>query len=122
MRAVEAGGDRQEAHEVIRKHSVAAAHCRQGRRERNDMLDRLAADPDYACPYRRSPETCWTHVASSGAPSEQVTEFLHEVVVPLLDESAGDAIRGGTSRMTTPISATSLPLACPQTWQGPRRL
>lgn len=86
VRAVEAGGDRQEAHEVIRKHSVAAATAVKDGAPRNDMLDRLAADPDYAVPIDdlRSVLDARNFVGRS---SEQVTEFLHEVVDPLLNES-----------------------------------
>ncbi|HLT35267.1 MAG TPA: hypothetical protein VK034_03255, partial [Enhygromyxa sp.] len=44
MRAVEAGGDRQALHEVIRKLSLeAAAELKAGRR--NDLLERMKADP-----------------------------------------------------------------------------
>jgi len=44
MEAVKRGGDRQELHERIRQHSMAAtARMKEG--ERCDLLDRLAADP-----------------------------------------------------------------------------
>jgi len=87
VRAVEAGGDRQEAHEVIRKHSVAAATAVKDGASRNDMLDRLAADPDYAVPIDdlRSVLDARNFIGRS---SEQVTEFLREVVDPLLNDSA----------------------------------
>src|SRR5690606_37300213 len=47
VRAVKAGGDRQAAHEVIRRHSVAASRAVKDGADRNDMLDRLAADPEF---------------------------------------------------------------------------
>src|SRR5437773_2847894 len=47
MRAVRAGGDRQEAHERIRTHSQEAARALKEGAERNDLLDRLAADKDW---------------------------------------------------------------------------
>jgi adenylosuccinate lyase len=96
VRAVEAGGDRQAAHEVIRKHSVAAATAVKNGASRNDMLDRLAADPDYAV---RIDDLQSVLDARNfiGRSSEQVTEFLREVVDPLLTEvpetSATEALR-----------------------------
>ena len=50
MRAVRAGGDRQEAHEVIRRHSIAAARAMKDDGTRNDMLERLAGDPEFGVP------------------------------------------------------------------------
>ena len=47
MRAVRAGGDRQDAHELIRQHSIAAARAVKDGGERNDLLERLAADPAF---------------------------------------------------------------------------
>src|SRR5205085_804201 len=44
VRAVRAGGDRQEAHERIRQHSIEAARAMKDGAPRNDMLDRLSAD------------------------------------------------------------------------------
>ncbi|HSU98207.1 MAG TPA: adenylosuccinate lyase [Gemmatimonadaceae bacterium] len=96
VRAVEAGGDRQAAHEVIRKHSVAAATAVKNGASRNDMLDRLAADPDYAV---RIDDLQNVLDARNfiGRSSEQVTEFLREIVDPLLTEvpetSSTEALR-----------------------------
>jgi adenylosuccinate lyase len=47
VQAVKAGGDRQEAHEVIRRHSIAAARAMKDEGISNDLLDRLAADPAF---------------------------------------------------------------------------
>src|SRR5215218_868137 len=44
MAAVQAGGDRQALHEVIRKHSLAAAEQVKQHGKPNDLLDRLRAD------------------------------------------------------------------------------
>jgi len=87
LRAVEAGGDRQEAHEVIRRHSVAAATAVKDGASRNDMLDRLAADPDYAVPIHDLQNVLDAR-NFIGRSSEQVTEFLREVVDPLLNGAA----------------------------------
>ena len=92
VRAVESGGDRQVAHEVIRRHSVAAATAVKDGAPHNDMLDRLSADPDFNVDL----DDLLTLLDSSrfvGRAREQVTEFLDEVVYPLLaraNESPSD--------------------------------
>lgn len=48
MAAVEQGGDRQELHESIRKHSLAAAAQVKQEGKPNDLIERLSADPAYA--------------------------------------------------------------------------
>ena len=48
MAAVAAGGDRQDLHERIRRHSQAAAAMVKQEGAPNDLLDRLAADPAFA--------------------------------------------------------------------------
>ena len=44
MACVERGESRQEMHEVIREHSVAAGLAVKEQGKENDLLDRLAAD------------------------------------------------------------------------------
>jgi adenylosuccinate lyase len=48
MIAAKSGGDRQNLHEAIRKHSIAAAEALRAGSERNDLLDRLVGDPLFA--------------------------------------------------------------------------
>ncbi len=48
MAAVAAGGDRQELHEIIRRHSQAAANRVKLEGRPNDLLERLAAEPALA--------------------------------------------------------------------------
>ena len=83
VRAVRAGGDRQEAHEVIRRHSVAAARAMKDGGKRNDMLDRLAGDPEFGVPIGR-PARGARPATLRRARAEQVDEFLDEIVDPLL--------------------------------------
>ena len=83
VRAVRAGRDRQVAHEVIRKHSLDAARAMKEGADTNDMLDRLAGDPQYGVPMNDlrgvlSPERF------VGRAPQQVDDFLAEVVDPLL--------------------------------------
>jgi adenylosuccinate lyase len=84
LRAVRGGGDRQAAHEVIRRHSVAAARAmKDGSSSRNDMLDRLAADPHYGVPMDDLRDAVEPR-RFIGRAAVQVDEFLAEVVEPLL--------------------------------------
>ncbi|MGI8509166.1 MAG: adenylosuccinate lyase [Gemmatimonadaceae bacterium] len=83
VRAVEAGGDRQVAHEVIRRHSVAAATAVKDGAPRNDMLERLAADPDFPVPIDDLRSALDPHDFVGRAP-QQVTEFLDETIAPLI--------------------------------------
>ena len=48
MAAVAAGGDRQDLHERIRRHSLAAAAVVKNEGGKNDLMDRIAADPAFA--------------------------------------------------------------------------
>jgi adenylosuccinate lyase len=91
VRAVKAGGDRQVAHEVIRRHSVAAARAVKDGAPKNDMLDRLAADPEFGVPIEDL-----QHVVDArryvGRAPEQVDEFLSEVVTPILAEASARSV------------------------------
>lgn len=90
VRAVEAGGDRQVAHEIIRRHSVAAATAVKDGAPRNDMLERLAADPGFPVPIDDLRSALDPHDFVGRAP-RQVTEFLEETVAPLLRERKAPA-------------------------------
>jgi adenylosuccinate lyase len=83
LRAVSAGGDRQVAHEVIRRHSIAAARALKDGAARNDMLDRLALDPEFGVPLDELRATISPRRFVGRAP-EQVDEFLAEVIEPVL--------------------------------------
>jgi len=90
VRAVRAGGDRQAAHETIRRHSLAAAAALKAGAARNDMLDRLAADASFpmsADDLKRVPLDPHRFV---GRAAEQVDEFLRDVVGPIL--ATGDGV------------------------------
>jgi adenylosuccinate lyase len=79
MAAVQAGGDRQALHELIRKHSLAAvAEVKAGRP--NDLLNRLAADSAFA-----KVDLAGVTDASKfvGRSVEQVDAFLAKVVEPI---------------------------------------
>src|SRR4051812_27369863 len=83
VRAVRPGGDRQAAHERIRQHSIAAARALKDGAERNDMLDRLAADPEFGVS-TDDMQSALDAARFVGRAPEQVDEFLAEVVDPIL--------------------------------------
>jgi adenylosuccinate lyase len=97
LNAVSAGGDRQQIHEVIRRHSIAAARAVKDEGARNDMLERLSADPEYPV----NLDLLRSAMAPSrfvGRSAEQVDEFLAEELEPALaglstDETAAGAVR-----------------------------
>jgi adenylosuccinate lyase len=84
MRAVRDGGDRQEAHERIRKHAIEAARAIKEGAPRNDLLERLAKDKAWKVPLRDM-QTALDPSAFVGRAPQQVDEFLREVVAPLLE-------------------------------------
>ena len=90
VRTVRAGGDRQEAHELIRRHSLDTARALKEGAERNDMLERLAADPRCRVPLDDLREAADPALFVGRAP-EQVDEFLADVIDPLLASSPARA-------------------------------
>ena len=84
MRAVTAGGDRQDLHERIRQHSLAAKDALLAGATRNDLLDRLRADAAFAAVAGElddmlAPER---HV---GLAVRQTERYLEEHVEPALE-------------------------------------
>ena len=96
VRAVRAGGDRQAVHEVIRRHSVEAARAlKDGGAPRNDLLERLASDPEFTAIGLSMDDL---HAATDptrfvGRGPRQVDEFLAEVVDPILTGAQVDTHR-----------------------------
>jgi adenylosuccinate lyase len=83
VRAVRAGMSRQDAHEVIRRHSIAAARAVKDEGKPNDLLQRLAADKAFPVPLDEIGAVLKAERFVGRAP-EQVDEFLDEVVAPIL--------------------------------------
>ena len=84
MEAVEAGGDRQDLHEKLRVHSQAAAEqVKTG--GPNDLLERLRADPDFEA-VTGALGASLDPARFCGRATQQVEEFLAEVVEPVLGE------------------------------------
>ncbi len=88
MRAVEKGGDRQELHEALRKHSIAAAAVVKEQGGENDLVKRIAADPLFKITEEEIMAVLKPAHYTGRAP-EQVEEFLKEFVWPVLEENKG---------------------------------
>jgi adenylosuccinate lyase len=83
MLAVEAGGDRQATHEIIRQNSRQTAE-EVGRGEPNRLLERLAADHTFAKIPTARLKGELDPTRYTGRAREQVGEFLDEYLAPLL--------------------------------------
>lgn len=83
MRAVRRGVDRQDAHEIVRRHSLASTEALRDGQQANDLLDRLAKDGSLKLS-RAEMDDAADASAFIGRATQQVDEFLSEVVEPLL--------------------------------------
>lgn len=92
MDAVKAGGDRQELHEKIRVHSMAAARVVKEEGGKNDLIERIVADPAFGLSLADvqkilKPENF------TGRAANQVEELVRDYVEPILkDNSAADEV------------------------------
>lgn len=89
MDAVKAGGDRQELHERIRTHSMAAAKTVKEEGKPNDLLHRIAQDPAFNISEEEikkiiKPENF------TGRAEQQTLDFISEIVKPILRENSDD--------------------------------
>lgn len=84
MAAVKKGGDRQELHEKIRQHSIAAGHNVKHEGGDNDLLERLAADPDFDLNLEELKAALKPSLYVGRAP-EQTAEFVADEIVPILE-------------------------------------
>lgn len=92
MDAVKRGGNRQELHERIREHSLAAGSQVKDEGKPNDLLERIAADPAFGL----TREEVLHHLNPAdyiGCCPEQVEQFLQRDIQPVLDKYA-DALTG----------------------------
>ena len=87
MHAVEKGGNRQELHEKIRQHAIAAAAVVKQEGKPNDMIERLLADPEFGLE-RADIEKVLVPENFTGRAPEQVEEFLNDVIRPVLAANA----------------------------------
>ncbi len=80
MAAVQAGGDRQELHESIRKHSIDAGREVKEKGLPNDLIDRLKKDPDFAGIDFNNLMNPKHYI---GRAPQQVDDFLRDTVNPV---------------------------------------
>lgn len=88
MDAVKRGGNRQDLHERIRVHSLAAAKVIKEEGGLNDLVDRIAGDPSFGITKEEILEVLRPELYT-GCAGLQVTDFIENVVKPMLkDEEA----------------------------------
>ncbi len=86
MDAVKLGGDRQQLHERIRVHSIAAGAVVKEQGLPNDLISRIAADPMFGLTEAQIREKLVPEAYIGRAP-QQVTDFLEEYVKPVLEKN-----------------------------------
>ncbi len=86
MACVERGKSRQEMHEIIRKHSVAAGLAVKEQGKENDLLVRLANDEQIPFGLKELDVMIGNYQEFTGRAEEQTVEFLNEIVTPMLDK------------------------------------
>ncbi|MBD3672233.1 MAG: adenylosuccinate lyase [Planctomycetaceae bacterium] len=91
MAGVRAGGDRQQLHEVIRVHSLAAVDRVKNEGQDNDLIERLKADAAFQHVNLEDALDVRKYI---GRAPQQVDEFLAEIVAPIRDKY-GNAMSGG---------------------------
>lgn len=87
MECVKTGGDRQELHEAIRVHSMAAGAVVKDEGKPNDLMDRIANDPLFASVHSKL-DSMIDPILFVGRAPEQVDEFIQEEVDPILSSNA----------------------------------
>lgn len=83
---MKAGGDRQELHEAIRVHSMAAGAVVKGEGKPNDLLERIAKDALFKAVHSKL-DTMIDPMLFVGRAPEQVDEFLQDEINPILESN-----------------------------------
>ena len=85
MDAVKKGGDRQELHERIRQHSMAAGAVVKVEGGQNDLVDRIANDPAFMTT-KEEILAILKPANFVGRAPQQTADFLKETVMPILEK------------------------------------
>lgn len=86
MDAVKKGGDRQQLHELIRQHSIAAAKVVKEEGKANDLIDRIVADERFGLTHKEIRKVLKPE-KFIGRADKQTQEFLDEYVKPVIKEN-----------------------------------
>jgi adenylosuccinate lyase len=84
MEAVALGKSRQEMHEVVKEHSLAAGKVVKEEGKENDLLQRLADDERIPFSFDELMDLVGDYGQFVGRAPAQTDEYIREVVVPLL--------------------------------------
>lgn len=90
MEAVERGASRQDMHELIKEHSIAAGRVVKEEGGENDLLQRLADDKRVPFSLDEIQNLISDFSQFTGRAKEQTEEFLDQVVYPLLEKNRKD--------------------------------
>ena len=85
MDAVKAGGDRQELHERIRVHSMAAGKVVKEEGKENDLLERIANDDMFGMNMEQL-EAIMDPNKFVGRAPQQTEEYFHDFISPILEK------------------------------------
>ncbi len=86
MACVERGESRQEMHEIIREHSIAAGLRVKQEGEENDLIDRLGNDERVPFAKDELDRLLGNYSDFTGRSAEQVDDYINEVVQPVLEK------------------------------------
>jgi len=86
MSAVKKGGDRQELHEKLRVHSLAAGRMVKEEGKPNDLMERVCSDPAFGLTLEEGMALLRPE-AFTGRAAQQVEEYLRDVIQPILEEN-----------------------------------
>jgi len=84
MEAVEKGESRQEMHEIIKEHSLAAGRVVKEDGGDNDLLQRLGNDSRIPFAEDELQALVGDYTQFTGRAAAQTSEYIHEVITPLL--------------------------------------
>jgi adenylosuccinate lyase len=86
MEAVKLGGDRQDLHERIRKHSMEAGKKVKIEGQENDLIERIIADKHFSMT-KKDIKTVLKPENYIGRAPEQVKEFVSEYINPIIESN-----------------------------------
>ncbi len=87
MKAVKKGGDRQQLHESLRRHSLDAARVVKEEGGENDLIDRICADPAFGLS-REEVDALLDPAKFTGRAPQQTAEFNETLIKPILEANA----------------------------------